>query len=194
MVRRQPEATPEEPVTGSVVAEVWKNAPSPFSTEQLAKLDSVNDVMALMEETYGGTISAHETEYLGDGFRLAKEEDKRRLCGVPLLFIEWRFNESDYGDVPYVSAKAIQFDGDTGKVTGKWILNDGSTGVATQLREFTVKTGRTGGLGVRRGLRVSDYPTDAKTGTPLSKADHRTLVQEGKPVGKGTTFYLDTSA
>lgn len=162
-----------------------------FSREQLAGIESFSDAMSLAAAEFGGVITASDDPNLGTGFRVTTEDDKLRLMGVPLLLLDWRFNEGDYGD-DYVSIHAIQQD-ESGKAV-KLVINDGGTGICRDLREYTQKTGRKGGLFVRRGLRVSEYPTDVETGLPLSKLEHREFLKEGRKVGQGRTFYLDFSA
>lgn len=170
--------------------------PVPFSRKELSSIHSFEDALRLAADTYGGVVAAHEAEDLGDGFRLATEEDKKRLVGVPLMLLDWTFREGDYTD-QYVSIMAVaQMEGG---VIGKYIINDGSTGIRVQLREYQDETGRTGGLMVRNGLRMSEYPVnmeDGETkGMPFkSKQEYRHHVAQGKKVGEARTFYLDTSA
>jgi hypothetical protein len=161
-----------------------------FSREELSGIESFEDAMRLATSAHGTVVNAHESLELGDGFKIADEEDKGRLIGVPLMLLEWSFRDGDFGD--YVSIRAIS-QGEDGKTT-KWILNDGSTGIKEDLEDFTKKTGRTGGLFVRNGLRVSRYHIDAKTREPLSKAEYRDAVADGRKVVPAATFYLDASA
>ena len=162
-----------------------------FDNETLANIDTFAEAMALAVETFGGVVNAHEDKNLGTGFRLTDDEDKFRLMGVPLLLLDWRFNPGDYGD-EFVSIHAIQ-QNDDGSAT-KLVLNDGGSGICRDLKRYTEKTGRKGGLFVRKGLRVSEYPTDTETGLPLSKVTENEYRRDGRKVGKGKTFYLDFSA
>src|SRR6185369_14858643 len=114
-----------------------------------------------------------------------------KLIKVPLLLLDWRFNPGEYGD-DFVSITGVSQD-EMGKAN-KVIINDGSTGICKDLREYTQKTGRMGGLFCRRGLRVSEYDTDLETGLPINKMLVREYLKEGKKIGKGKTFYLDFSA
>ena len=196
MAKSQPTPEPKQDNNSEPAAEIMPAA-SDFTNDQLAAIESFEDAVLLARNEYGDILAAHEQNTLGTGFRVATDDDKMRLCGVSLLFLEWSFRESDYGTSPYVSVRAIQ-QGDNGQAV-KWVLNDGSTGIAQQLKDFTTKTGRTGGLGVRRGLRVSEYPTNAiknhpEYGKPLSKSEAREFIKNDLPVGKGRTFYIDTSA
>lgn len=111
---------------------------------------------------------------LGNGFTLLRgDHDKARLIGVPFILVDWHFNAGDAGE--YVTAYVIT------KNEDKFILNDGSTGVCAQLRAYTDRTGQSGGLGVRNGLRRSDYT--------IKVADRNGELRDTP----ATTFYLDTS-
>ena len=162
-----------------------------FDHDQLAGIESFSDAMALAAAQFDGVVQAHDDPNLGTGFRLTSDDDKFRLCGVPLLLLDWRFNPGDYGD-DYVSIHAIQQD-ENGKAI-KLVINDGGTGICRDLRDYTTKTARMGGVFVRRGLRVSEYDTDAETGLPIGKMMVAQYHKEGRKIGKGKTFYLDFSA
>jgi hypothetical protein len=178
--------TQEELDSGKAIVEA-----DAFSRDELAGISSFQDAMALATSQYGGVIQAHDDPNLGTGFRIATEDDKYRLQGVPLLLLDWRFNEGDFAE-DYVSIHAIQQE-ESGKAV-KWVINDGGTGICKDLREYTVKTNRKGGVFLRRGLRVSEYPTDVDSGLPLSKSQEKEYIRDGRKVGKGKTFYLDFSA
>jgi hypothetical protein len=168
--------------------EVAENLSQTFTQEELANVDTFADAMALATQEFGGVVNAHEDKNLGTGFRLTDEEDKFRLIGVPLLLLDWRFNPGDFGD-EYISIHAVQQNEDGS--ASKLVLNDGGTGICRDLREYTEKTGRKGGLFVRRGLRVSEYPTIADGGPDNGKPAPKDYT--GK-TGKGKTFYLNFSA
>lgn len=163
------------------------NSETRFDKDQRSAIETWDDALRLAMEEFGTILNIADTS-LGDGFRVASEDDKRRLIGVPLLLLEWRWVDGDFGD--YVSVAAIA-QGDNGT---KWIINDGSTGIREQVREIETKYGVNGGVMVRNGLRVSDYNTDLETGEPLSKKEWIEANKANKKTGKGHTFYLDTSA
>jgi hypothetical protein len=166
-----------------------------FNSEQLGAIDSFDAAMALATAQFGDVLLAHEQPLLGDGFKVATEADKHRLCGVALLFLDWTFQPSDYGqDRDWVFIHAVQR-GDDGKAV-KWIISDGGTGIAVDLQEFTAKTGRVGGLAVKNGLSYSKYYIDDDTKEALSKAEVRQYMTSGKgaKLVEAGTFYLDTSA
>lgn len=180
-------ATPTSKDDSKEVAQV----PSTFTRDELSAIESFDDAMRLAVSAHGTVINAHETTELGDGFRIADEDDKRRLIGVPLMLLEWTFLPGDFAE-DYVSVRAISQE-DGGRIR-KWVINDGGTGIARDLRDFTTKTGRTGGLSVRNGLRVSDYFIDPVTKQPLTKAERREYAAEDRKMAPASTFYLDTSA
>jgi len=164
-----------------------------FTKEEYGMIDSFDAAMDLATRTFGDVVAAHEQPLLGDGFRVADEDDKLMLIGVPLLLLDWSFKDSDYGqDQDWVLIHAVQR-GSNGEAL-KWVISDGGTGIAHDLQEFTNKTGRTGGLAVKRGLRKSDYFIDPDTKKTLTKAQVREYMVAGKKTAPAATFYLDTSA
>lgn len=153
-----------DPVTGEIV----KASKQPFSDEELRNLNSLDSVKALL----GDKVATASD--LGSGFAVLDTDQKRRLVGVPLLFLFWQFNNGKQGD--FVSAHVVQYD-PRGQIVGKFVINDGSTGIMEQLREFTNRTGQSQGMFAERGLRASDYTYTDDDGID-------------KPA---TTFYIDTS-
>jgi len=93
-----------------------------------------------------------------------KLDDKSRLINVPFFARKWWFTEGDMGEFAVVqcvlSRPIMTPTGETSKV----IVTDGSTGIHSQLRETTKRTGKTTGLLVRNGLRVSQYTADTEEG------------------------------
>lgn len=159
-----------------------------FSDSDLRNIESWDDALAAANEAFGAIPDA-STE-IGNGFSIAEEDDKRRLCGVPLLLLEWRFSVGEFGS--FVIINAVQ-KLDNGSVQ-KWIITDGGTGIARQLSAYQGETGRTGGLGVPKGLRESRYMRDADSGETLTKAEEREYLTSNRKMVPGHTFYLDTSA
>ena len=107
-------------------------------------------------------------------------EDKAKLIGKKFLAVQWKFHESkEYVGSEYVSVYVITQDSLNGET--HFVINDGSTGIARQLRELTDnrvdaehKTPYGGAL-VKGGLKLSEYDrTDEK----------------GTVIGKGRTYYL----
>lgn len=142
-----------------------------FSDDELRSISSLEDIATLV----GGQV-VNATERLGTGFSIADADDKARLCGVPLVFLSWTFNQGDHG--VFCSAYVVELS-KTGQVVNKWIVNDGSmkSGIAAQLLNAR-ESGVDRGLFVPNGLRRSDYTF---TGTDGSESP-------------ATTFYLDLSA
>jgi hypothetical protein len=114
----------------------------------------------------GDIVSAAE---YGTGFEVLDKDAKGQLVGVPFIVLDWTLNEGDFGE--FVSLRLVTQD------NRKLIVNDGSTGIAKQIREIA-EVGEQRALYVKKGLRRSDYEYTAKDGSK-------------KPA---TTFYLDTSA
>jgi hypothetical protein len=143
-----------------------------FEDADLANIDSFDAALGLLAEQ-GITVESAD-EVLGNGFAVIK--DKGILCGVEMLILSWQFNAGDMGE--FVSANVVaRMPGQ--KTPAKFVINDGSSGIFKDLKNYTTKTGRTAGLHVKNGLTRSDYTyEDESTG-------------EKRPA---TTFYLDTSA
>lgn len=140
----------------------------PFSDDELRNLDSLDSIRSLLGDKVGTATD------LGSGFAVLDTDQKRRLVGVPLLFVFWTFNDGEQGE--FVSAHVVQLDA-SGKIVGKFIVNDGSTGILAQLTEYTERTGSNRGLFVPRGLRASDY----------------TFTGDDGKEHPATTFYIDTT-
>lgn len=142
-----------------------------FTRESLVAITNFDDALALAMSAAGVTSPAElplASDVLGDGFALL--EDKSALVGVPLVILEWTFHESDKGGAgsEFVTARVVTKDG------GKYIVNDGGSGIAAQLRGFETDNGRVLPILVEKGFRRSDY----------IHPEH----------GAATTFYLDTAA
>jgi len=119
--------------------------------------------MRLAQDVYGDILVA-DTE-IGDGVQKAEESDKTHSSGVPLFFWSGRSGlaTSATTTCSFVAvAQEPQRDQHQGMIT------DGGTGICRDLKDFSKKTGRFGGLLVRNGLRVSRYYVDNETKQVLS--------------------------
>ena len=125
-------------------------------------------------ELFGGDVLDASSE-LGDGFEVLDNKD--RVVDVPFVLISWSFStKGKFGE--FVSARLVT------EGNGKYVINDGGTGIYAQLREFTdTHGGRDGGLFVRKGLRKSEYSVDLP--------DPKTGEIVPTPA---VTYYLSTSA
>lgn len=158
-----------------------------FADDQdLREINSFADALALAETMNETVLSI--SEELGSGFALLDDKDK--LVKTDFVVIQWRFTAGDFGG--FVSAACVTAGGD------KFIINDGSTGIMSQLMELSNKHKRFGGLRVHSGLRKSAYPTCPECGRPMSRDEiecsNEKCAYEGDKRSQGTTFYLDTSA
>lgn len=165
----------------SIVPEVM-GAASKFDETSLRDLATFDAALAMAEEAHGEVHSA--SEELGDGFALLK--NPALLVGLPLILLEWAFRPGDFGT--YVSVRVVAKL--PGGSLGKFVINDGGTGIAEQLAGYTkAHNGKTGGLVVENGLSKSDYFRNDETGE----------IQQQRDDSKGfstpaTTWYLDTGA
>ena len=169
-----PESTEERP---EVVAEVMRQTSTAIPSNVYREIETWDDAMRAVVG-YVDSIEDASRE-IGDGFSVLPTDRKHILIGVPLMFTEWNFYQGENGE--FVAARAIaQQDG--GGIR-KLVINDGSTGICEQLREYSKRTGRYGGLLVRHGLRKSEYDVEIE--------DRRTGEKSMK---HAVTYYLDTSA
>ncbi|HVI71481.1 MAG TPA: hypothetical protein VM656_08355 [Pyrinomonadaceae bacterium] len=143
---------------------------SAYTRDELMAISSFDDAVRIATEVHGSLTYADQE--LGDGFALLSKEQKNLLCGVPLLLLEWKFRGGDFGN--FVTMRVIARNPD-GNVS-KYIVNDGSTGIAEQLADYQTATQRTGGMFVGKGFRRSDYEVEI----------------DGETRG-ASTYYLDTS-
>jgi hypothetical protein len=142
---------------------------SVFDADKLRSLDNFDQALAMVADTFGEIKDA--SEELGDGFSLV--EDKSTLVGKPMILMEWAFRDGDFGTFVSVRAMVKEPNGAPRKV----IFNDGSTGIAEDLADWSIKNnGRMGGMVVHKGLRVSEYVKEI----------------DGKRT-PAKTYYLDTS-
>ena len=144
-----------------------------LSEETLNSLSSVDDAIKAL-----GVSSVDDLAWDASPYSLL--EDKSKLIGKKFLAVQWKFRESaEYVGSEYVSVYIITSDPIDGHT--HFVINDGSTGVCSQLRQLTDKRENDGhvspfgGALVRGGLHLSEYDrTDAA----------------GVVLGKGKTYYL----
>ena len=147
-----------------------------ISTGQLKELGQTGDLFSealeLAKEIYGDEAVQLASDAIGDGFALTDNKD--RFIGEKMIFLKWTFSEGDFinketGEKSgFVSCRVVT-------PSGKYIINDGGTGIMAQLQQFTTDNfGRQGGLVAAKGLRKSTYSNE--------------YTQNGE------TFYIDTSA
>lgn len=121
---------------------------------------------------------------ISDGFVLLDEGEKTRFVGQPLLFIDWRFYDGEFGEA--VTFRFMAADG------GRFRGNDGSTGIKDQLKEITAireKEGHkapTQALAVRKGFQESTYYVHKDDGHVIERGEN--VPDEKKR--KASTFYL----
>lgn len=142
------------------------------SDETLRELETTDDVLRFLQSQNIEVIDA--VKELGTGWVVPTDDDvvKRDLCGKELIVAWWTIQPGDYfRTLPdgtqeranFVTMFVITPDNQ------RYILNDGSTGLARQLEDFTKRTGRNAGLGCKQGFRVSEYRIDAATQQPVGR-------------------------
>lgn len=103
-----------------------------------------------------------------------KLDDKSKLINVPFFVKKWWNTDGEMGEfavLQCITSRPVRTD--TGE-TSKVILTDGSTGIYRQLREVTMRTGKTTALMVRNGLRVSQYTADTESGPKMAETYYLT--------------------
>lgn len=156
-----------------------------FTDDELTAIRSYDDAVALTAQALGGQVAEAEN-LIGDGF--SKLDNKDRLLGVPFILVNWGFNEEgEFGEFMY--ARLVTKDGQ------KYRISDGSTGLATELKTLTERTGLTGGLQVKNGLRKSEYPRCNDCQTNFAKRPEKCPNPKNLPgkhaIVTAQTFYLN---
>lgn len=130
-------------------------------------------------EADGETVDVAD---LGEGYKLVQGiSGKKKLVGMPFVILKHKKQKSTKIPGSFYSTMWLR------TATGdKLIVNDGSTGIHSQLEVYR-EQGVTGAIICRRGLQVSeDYEVKDEEGNPILNPT------TNKPI-LGTTFYLDTS-
>lgn len=136
-----PEVLPER-ITNAVTGEVTAARMRPvFEDEQLQNVSNFEDAIALLDGQYS------DASELGSGFEILSSKDQ--LVDKEFVIVQWNFYTGDMGE--FCAMHVMTRDG------GKYIVNDGSTGIYKQLRGFTNNTGKRSGMVCRHGLTRSDY-------------------------------------
>lgn len=125
-----------------------------FDPNALREITSFADAEALLSGAGIGIYDA--ADEIGDGFAML--DDKNALVDIPMILVSWLFAEGDFGN-DYCIARVVTGEGK------KFVITDGGTGFASQIRDYEKRTGRTAGLLVKRGLRRSDYVNEFGPGT-----------------------------
>lgn len=150
----------------------------------------------------------------GMGYRLIENrDDKEHLVGISLMVLPgWQVNPS--GKIPgrFFTSAYVKTEYPVPQLGGgtEFILNDGSTGIAQQLAELRTRCIEQElpdpVVMCAHGLKKSEYEitdvvVDEATGEPVidrltnrPKRVPRLDPVTQQPLGKGVTYYLDTSA
>lgn len=143
-----------------VAPELMNN--SDFDRAALKSAETFEDFVKLTEQEYGEIVDA--AQELGDGFTvLTRKQKSSMLVDVPCLLMSWTFRQGDY-ERPFVSVRVVARHANG---IGKYIVNDGSVGIADQLATYQKETGKTGGMFARGGFSLSEYDTTDKDGNTI---------------------------
>lgn len=151
-----------------------------ISNDDLLNISSFEDALAFVAEVYGDVLAADEV--IGNGFKMLS--NKGLLVGVPFVAVQWKFHVSDYNDSFYTNMLVVTDKGD------RYLVNDGGSGITRDLKDYSDRSGRMGGLVFRNGLSESTYSfcDDCRVATV------RCADPDNHKQGPATTYYLDLSA
>lgn len=156
---------------------------SQFNDDVLRELTDWDSLGSFIK---GNDILINRLSEYGPG--LAVITKKETLINVPLMIVDYRFHEGDKG--PFVSAVAILSTpvNVDGAPASKVVINDGSTGIYSQLLNIETQRVADGTDTIRplyceTGLRRSEYDRKDENGQPVINE------KTGKPE-RATTFYL----
>lgn len=147
--------------------------------ETAARFESIDDAVAFFNSN-SSVVSI--TDVAGDGYSLLK--DKATLENIPFLIIDWNGVVDPDTQRDYASIRLITADG------RKYRVNDGSTGIYSQLKTIRDRTKLIGGIKVPKGLFKSEYFVDDKTKRPIPP-DKIDSFKGAK--SKAVTWYLNES-
>jgi hypothetical protein len=174
---------------GSAVAEALPEFARP-DNDTLREIRTLDDAAAYLRSQ--GIELTDAVEALGTGWvrpegQEANEAVKRTLVENPCVFMLWILSPGDYFRhgvrTNFATIFVMTNSGD------RYIITDGSTGLSMELEAYTKKTGQTGGLVLKRGLRKSDYKLDAKA---LSEGQAVVVSRDFEgATADATTFYLN---
>lgn len=141
--------------------------------QQLADIHSWDDLGRLIN---ANNVTLESLADYGSGVIVASDKDK--LLGVPFVIVSYAFHEGDMG--PFVSATIVTKNPVVidGSDASKLVVNDGSTGILSQLLAIEAKR-------VERGVDLN--PIYCRGGLRKSVYDY--TDEKGK-VSKATTYYL----
>lgn len=158
-----------------------------FDDALLRGIATFEDAVKLTAEVWGGITPAGE--HIGNGFSVLPNEQKSRLIGVGFIILTMKMHDGDYGE--YASMLIVTANND------RLILNDGSTGIYYQARTLIEVTGKSGGIHVPDGLRLSEYETCAgeRCGIPrpTNVSECKRCGDTQSKRGRGQTYYFDAA-
>lgn len=157
--------TTKTPETTNKADEAQPTSPI-LRPEELREVTTWDDAEKYLIDVFGDVRDASED--IGDGYTLLPDKtDKDLLVGVPLMVMGFTFSPGDFGaefcTMRVMTKTPITINGEQ---TNRIIVNDGGTGLAQQLRQWSNDhDGRMGGLKAMRGLRKSEYDNEFGHGT-----------------------------
>lgn len=154
-----------------------------FDSEALRSMTTLDDALRALQ---GAGITVKDaTDYIGDGFELLDDDEKKQLVGLAFVVLEGTQSDGDFGK--FTSLRIMTKDG------RKVILNDGSTGIHAQVSDFLGHNDSIAGLYVPNGLRASEYMFCDSCRNIERHGTSACSKCGNSPLKPASTFYLDTS-
>lgn len=156
-----------------------------FTDEELASITTFDDAMDFMAEQFGNVEDIGGV--LGNGYTVLN--DKQQLVGKPFVIVDARYHPNgSYG--PFVTIAVIT------KNSERYMVNDGSTGIAEQLVQLAQTRGRTKGYMVAGGLDRSTYDICpmCNRSRPVDVDPCNVCGNESKERAEGVTYRLSQAA
>jgi hypothetical protein len=173
---------------------------------------SFAEMLARSAERALGDVNVVSASEAGIGYRLVENrDDKRHFVGVELFVLPgWQVNPSDRYPGRYFASLYVKTAYPIAALDGmtEFVVNDGGTGIAQQLADLRARCEAAGQddplIHCKRGFTVSEYTVSDDVlddqGQPVidpitrrPKRQPRLDPVTNQPVGKGLTFYLNTS-
>jgi hypothetical protein len=158
-----PTATPDE-------AENWEK----LSTAEQLEVFNRGKVGGFAKISFEDALS--EAVIAVPDVELFNKDNKDKLVGVPFIILRVHINQGNFGF--FVSLTCVTKDNKT------IVINDGSSGIASQMAELVQTYGTDKPISIPKGLKSSTYYVDNDTNKSVGKKPMPNSYQ-------ATTFYLD---
>lgn len=163
-----------------------KSAPTNATEDEMREWANMStaEQLEIFQRPQGPSLSAleglnfddllQEAEVAKSDVTVLNQDDKDQLIGKPFIIVSVKVNQGNFG--PFVTLTCL------GKGNEKFVINDGSTGIADQMADLVRRFGPEKPIYVPNGLRRSDYFVDNDT---------QAISKDPRPNSfKQSTYYL----